>query len=1139
MSLFFSIIFAQTIKFEHHTIDNGLSHNSVKCIFQDSRGFMWIGTGDGLNMYDGYTFKTYKSNLYDSTSISDNIITGIAEDSSGILWIGTNYNGVNRFDFNTGKFERFTHNPDNENSLAHNRVWHIDTDNNNDLWIASRNLVLNKFIPQKKEFIRIKLNSNINTTEKQTDTLTFFQDKDNQFWIGTKNGLYEMNPTDYSNKLHMSIPNDTVPAWNVVFAITQDSNDDLIFGTNNGLYSFDIKNGSFKYLFNQVNNKSLSNRISSIIDDDNYLWLSTDLGLSKFNKKTKYFENYTYDEHNFTSLTNNDILTSFEDKSGVIWLGTRLGGINKYIKYAKFQHFMHGQTIGTFCETADFLWIGVEKKGLYVFEKKNKIWHLFDNDKNKSANFANNTITSIFVDSKNILWIGTWNGGLKRAVINYENPKDLDFENLLNRKIVQGIYEDKYGRLWIGCEKGWNLYNYEKKQLTTFLHDDKDTNSISFDAIQTAVIDNQNDAMWIGTWKGLNVQNIYKNTEETVSNPTFIKIFHNKNKRNSLSDNRVTALCLDSTKNIIWAGTYGGGLNRIKFDYVSNKLSYKIKHYTEFNGLPSNCIYGIINDDSNNLWISTNNGIIRFDTETENIINYDVNDGLQSNQFFWRSYYKNKQGKIYFGGINGYNTFFPKNIKNNEYIPPVAIINFRIFNKIITSETPNSPLKNHISNTKEIIINYDQSVISFEYVALSYFASHKNSYSYMMENFDKDWQDVGSQRKATYTNLDPGKYIFKVKASNSDGVWNNQGTSLKILILPPFWKTWWFRILVVITIIGSIVLIFMIRLRSINRQKKVLTYQVKQRTHQLQLANGSLEERHGEIMQQSNEILKQNDKLNQQKKELIIKNEQIRGSIRYAKTIQNAILPGKQEIDLCFQNFIIFRPRDIVSGDFYWMTDLTSLGYSMSEYISDILVAVVDCTGHGIPGAFMSLIGNGILNEIVKVYKITEPSVILEKLNNSIKQILKQDKSGNDDGMDVCLCRIQKYINEKSETKHKITFSGAKRPLYYIKNSENSLKTIKGSIKSIGGGYTEKFNFTTSTLSLDTSDVLIMTSDGYIDQANSQRKKIGIKSFTNLLSTNIPKNAKSLKVVLEEALEKHQQDENQRDDITVLGIYLD
>ncbi len=558
--------------------------------------------------------------------------------------------------------------------------------------------------------------------------------------------------------------------------------------------------------------------------------------------------------------------------------------------------------------------------------------------------------------------------------------------------------------------------------------------------------------------------------------------------------------------------------------------------------MPNNGIWGVLQDKNQNIWLSTNRGLSVFNPETEVFKSYNTKDGLQGNQFNGGSYFFNDEtGEIFFGGTNGFNAFFPEDIKDNPYKAPVVITNFQIMNEDVPVNK-NSILKKAIDYTDFIEITHEDYIFAFEFSYLHFSSPELNQYKYILENFNDDWIPISADRRfATYTNLDPGDYIFRVMASNSDGIWSDKSVEVKIRILPPIWKTLWFRALGIIVIIFCIFLFYRIRMNSLKKQKQILKKQVKERTTELIEQNVEIEKQANflqeltvELEEKQEEIQQQSDILSDTNYALNREREHTLGSIRYAKTIQEAILPRKEHIEDFFECFILFRPKDIVSGDFYWFVPVEKI--KENNNVKSCLIAAIDCTGHGVPGAFMSLIGNRLINEIVTEKKVKEPNKILDLLNLKVIKALKQDETDNNDGMDICMCRLDKYKNGNCN----VIFSGAKRHLFIYKKDENEIKIIKGDRQFIGGSSSrkKKYNFTKKEILLEQGDIIFLTSDGLIDQNNYLRKRLGTKRFLKILLKNAKKTIAEQQNLLIKELEKYQKNENQRDDITVIAVKI-
>jgi len=831
--------------------ENGLSQNTVHHILQDSDGFLWFATEDGLNKYDGYNFTIYKNNQHDENTISDNFIWTIYQDKSGTLWIGTNSGGFCEFNKEKESFTSYKNDPADPNSLTLNNVRAIYEDTKGNIWIGTEN-GLDKFNKEKGVFTHYRHNPAEPSSLSNNVVLSILEDKDGDLWIGSDGGLDKYNK-EKNNFINYSFNPDDVNSLsnNVVLSIYQDESGNIWIGTLKGLTRLDKKSQKFsRYFVSALETNSINtNRINYILEDkSNTLWIGTGDGLFIFDRKDNRLKKIQPSSAGSGLLSNNNVLSIYEDNSGLIWIGTAEGGIVKYDKERiKFKNYKHNpydpsslsyNTIRSIYQDDDgTLWIGTLGGGLNRLIGKGDFFHYYNNLKDNYS-LSDNSISAIFKDKFGYLWIGTWGGGVNRTTVPYKNldQNNLKFISYRNYQgdrssgwqvnqgwssnIIQAIIEDTDGKLWIGTGSGLDLYDREKNNFISFNYDPENPNSLTSNQVQSCMLQDRNGNLWVGTWGGLNeISSV--DVKNALVDPSSVKFNHYKyqaNDKNSLSDERVISVYEDKDGNL-WFGTYGGGLNKLS-SAEQNLSGGKFISYTIEDGLPSNIIYNIQCDDRGNLWLSTDNGLSMFDEKNKTFRNYDASDGLQGNQFFWGAGFKGRNGELYFGGTNGFNVFKPEELKNNDHIPPVVITDFQIFNRPVEIGKEDSPLKKSINFTKEIELTYGQNVFSFEFAALDFTAPAKNRYSYIMEGFDHDWINSGKRRYVTYTNLDPGEYVFRVKGSNNDGIWNENSSDVIIRILPPLWRTWWFMLSVLVlfgVIVASIIYFRVKHLLDIER----------------------------------------------------------------------------------------------------------------------------------------------------------------------------------------------------------------------------------------------------------------------------------------------------------------------------------
>jgi two-component system, sensor histidine kinase ChiS len=841
-----SAVFAQkdAIRFERLSLEQGLSHSTVLCALQDSEGFMWFGTYDGLNKYDGYTFTPYKPNPEDPKSLSHNVVLSLYEDRHGVLWVGTEGGGLNKFDRATEQFVHYRHDPNDPTSLGNDKIWAIYEDREGVLWVGTEGGGLNKFDRTTEQFTRYRHDPADPTSLADDSLYTIYEDRAGVLWLGTfAGGLNAFDREKQRFTRYQYDPADpTSLSYNRVRALYEDQDGVLWVGTDGGgLNQFNRDTETFvRYQHDPEDPDSLSsNHVTDLYeDDDGILWIGTGGGLNKFDRQAGRFIRYQHDPADPHSLGNNIVYDLHEDRTGVVWVVTRGGGVNKFVrKYTKFIHYQHDpndpaslsdNTVWTFLQdAAGALWIGTAG-GLNKFDPRTEQFTRYQHDPDDPHSLSHNTVRALCEDRRGVLWIGTERGGLNqfdRATGRFtsywpdpDNPRSLS-------NIARAVHEDQDGELWIGTWAGIFHFDRATEQFTHYHGDPDDPRFLNRNNI-FSIYEDHAGIFWLATWNG-GLGRFDRATE------TFTYYQNDPHDPQSLSQDNVFDIYEDS-RGVLWIGT-GGGLNR--FDRDRQTFTY----YREQDGLPNDIIYGILEDHDGHLWLSTNKGLSKFDPQTEQFTNYDAQDGLQSNQFNVGAAYAMPDGALLFGGINGFNLFTPAAITPNPHAPPVVITDFQLFNESV-SFGPDAPLAQPITETDHITLPYKDDVFSFGFAALDYAAPAKNQYAYMMEGFDKTWNKTSAaKRYATYTNLPAGDYAFRVKASNNDGVWNENGAAVQLTITPPFWETWWFRLAVAVTIIGGVALAFAARVHAIQARNRQLEQMVAERTSELQQAKEAAE----------------------------------------------------------------------------------------------------------------------------------------------------------------------------------------------------------------------------------------------------------------------------------------------------------
>lgn len=1072
---------SQELKFSHITAEQGLSMGVVNCVLQDSRGFMWFGTQDGLNKYDGYNITVFKHNPLDSNSLSNNFINVLYEDANGILWIGTDGGGLEGYSLITGKFTHHRYEKGAGNSISNNKIRSILEDNEGLLWVGTDE-GLNKFDRKTNVFTRYLADEDDPKSLTNNTAWCLHQTGDGIIWIGTSGGGLNSFDKKSNTFRHYEQKDEAtgsvVENSNQIRSIFEDKDGIFWIGTfGDGIQVFDPKSHTFlRSLLNKEDesNSLGHNGITSISEDGSgVLWIGTyGGGVDLYFKKTGKFRHYKYNEKDQNSINSNQIKCIYHDKIGSVWIGTEGGGVNIHFRASsKFQYYKKKDdsenslksnvVLALLQDRSGLIWIGTSQGGLTSLDREKETYTQYP----QLSTASNNSVLSLCEDNDGLIWVGTWGRGLNSYDKKTKKVTSYPLFNTQNNGTIISIIQDHNGLMWIGTYKG-GVFSFDKRK-DLFTHYTTES-GLSSNNIYT-IFEDSKGTIWIGTeGGGVNALNVKTGT---------VKTYARDEKVNSISSNSINHIYEDP-KNNLWFAT-ASGLNR--FDPRTEHF----EHFFEKDGLPNDYIYCVMPDKSGNLWMTTNKGISKFNPSVKNedgsaFHNYDVNDGLQGMEHNQGAFFCSRSGEMFVGGVNGFNVFNPEKITDNQHVPPVKIISYKRFGKEVELDTL-------IYNKKFLDLSWKQNFFSFDFVALDYQMPGKNKYSYKLEGVDEDWSPAGSQRYASYTELGGGNYIFRVRAANSDGVWNDEGVTLFIRINPPFWKTKWFYAICGICVIAGFWGFLKYRTSAIKRENKLLEEKVEERTQ-----------------------------------ELAQKNKDITSSIQYAKRIQLAILPPLEQIFKYFpESFLLYKPKDIVSGDFYWF------GIKNGRKI----IAVVDCTGHGVPGAFMSMIGHNLLNQIIIENGITAPDQILNALHKGVQSALKQGTNVVDtsDGMDVAICSVNADNSE-------MQYAGAYRPLFIVNGSR--LEKKEADKFPIGGSQLDvQRKYTSHTIKISKGDTFYMASDGYADQfGGAKGKKFMVKRFNELLLSIQPQKMEEQGRILEETFNNWRGDYQQVDDILVMGI---
>lgn len=805
----------EEINFTALTTKDGLSSNTVNAIIKDQHGLMWFGTDDGLAKFDGINFTVYRQRTGDSASLPANEILSLHVDKAGRLWVGTSGGSLAQYDRQKDAFIRYPTGAD-KNSIGNNVIRSVWSDHAGKLWIAHYSGV-NVLDPVTNKITSIDLPFGSSGSAARS-SLCLFEDSRNLMWIGTTNGLFSFDPATKTTRefLHSDVEPGSI-SGNYINVVTEDKAGNIWVGTDNGLNLLKgSQNGFIHYKQTSGGLVSLSsNFINSIAVDGPKLWIGTGEGLDILDTQTGEIEKFHVDFRNNHSLTGKSVRYVYIDRQGIYWLGTTRGGVDKYdrnltlFNYVKGNVFddkgLNASIVTAFAETrSGDVYVGTEGKGLSLFNRKTKLFdHLAVHSNSATADQRLLILClKMTVDEK--LLIGTFSDGLlvfdPATAQSRRVPLGAAAGNL-NANDIFCMEEDRNRNIWLGTNGGGiNILNAEYKVIRRYTPYPKDPNDIKLpiNGYIRDIRQDRNNNMWIATHGG-GIAFL-----ETSSGK--FTIFNTGN--SELPNDKVQTL-LEDKKGNIWAGTFGGGIS------IYDKAKKRFINFSEKDGLQNSTIYKLLEDQNGLIWGSTNKGISSIDYATGKIDNYNQHNGVQNNNFVPGSGLRLSNNELFFGGVEGFNYFNPSQLRKNNNVPEILLTELRISNRLVTP-SDDGPIKEHISIAKEINLDYKQN-FALSFVGLNYTSPEQNQYAYKLEGFDKDWNYVGSAMSAPFTNLDPGEYTFRVRASNNHDVWNSNGISIKVFVHPPFWRTIYAYIFYALLVIGSL---FYIRYRGIQKLKK-------------------------------------------------------------------------------------------------------------------------------------------------------------------------------------------------------------------------------------------------------------------------------------------------------------------------------
>ncbi|MBK7311670.1 MAG: SpoIIE family protein phosphatase [Sphingobacteriaceae bacterium] len=1035
----------------------------VNCIYQDSKGFMWFGTQEGLNRYDGYKIKIYKHEPNKSNSLSYSEVNCLLELKNNTMLVGTP-NGVNFLSLTNDSIYRLIFDTKDYNAKE-NHVTVIKQINETEVAIGTRNgIVICNINTKDFKYFPFSIDDEVLVKDIEVDN--------GRLLIATlKKGLWTL---DLNGKKFGRVTfADEEKVSEGVLGL-ESINKLCLYGGNlylatdgAGVYKVDPKTflieGQKKFKINY----SDRNHIKDFLIKGGTVYCGTGSGFVTYNLLNGDTAIYVKSAENNNSLSDNKVTAVYIDRNENLWLGTFIGGVNvsfkssqKFVNQFKYRLNSFKNLFLTFQDNQGNVWLCGDRK-LSMLPKGQREFKSYDHVVGYFDALA------VYQESNSIYWFGTYGDGLKRYDIS--TNKVTAFLSDKNGGTVLSILRvDDY---LLVAAFGDGLFKIGLNSNTKTQYAEQD----GLDNLNlTSLFLDKNNTIWILT-DGGGIYNI-ENFSKTDGKFKLIKHHSNSTKESSIPSDVVYSMNQDNNGSL-WFGT-NSGLSR--FDGKS------FRNYYEGDGLANTFIYSILKDSTGRFWMSTNKGITAFNPTESNkpfFKNYNLKDGLTNTEHNIGAASSSALGNILFGGPNGYNIFRPSQVKDNLHVPPVYIVSYKRSGKDI-------PIDSNLIYKKHIKLSWRENYFQLEVVALDFIDPEKNLFKYKLEGYDNDWSEPSTVRYISYTELPGGTYTLKIKASNSDGVWNETPYELVITIVPPFWKTTWFYVVVVIVGTGLVVMFTQWRTRKIKEENKILEHKVAERT-----------------------------------RELAEKNRDITSSIEYAKRIQEAILPSKDYIFSKLERaFILYKPKDIVSGDFYWFGEKN--GWK--------IFAVVDCTGHGVPGAFMSMIGHNLMHQIIQEKGITDPGDILNSLHKGVQESLRQGNNeiNTNDGMDVSIIAL-------NNNKKTATWAGANRPLIIISN-DGEFSKIDGNKYPIGGSQFDiKREFTTKTIELNKPSMAYLSSDGYADQFGGDNgKKFMVRRYHDLLMEIHLKDMDAQRELLNAAFEGWRKDHEQIDDVLVVGVAL-
>lgn len=833
------------MRFDRLSLDEGLSQSDVLAVLQDSEGLIWVGTENGLNRYDGYTFRAYRRERGNPTGLPNDFIFDLAEGADGSLWIATNGGGLVRMDRSAGTFKAFRNDPEDSSSLGSNVVRRVFVMQDGSVLAGTRGAGLRRLDPETGTFTSVEL-PGVTETGSLDSVFALLRDSRGGLWVGGDHGLV---------KLQGEASRAFGGFEKSVRAVYETSDGTIWAGTyGGGLARLDAKTGEFVFYRHDAGDASsiAGDEITTILEDSSgRLWVGTTGGLNLVDSAAGEFVRFGFDAGDTSSLSGDSITVLYEDNGGVLWVGTKTRGLNKWNPRTWAYGLEDGRKLSadgeqspnvtSFAEQGGRLFVGTFGEGLNIVDRSTGEVTKLRHDASDAGTISENFVMSMTAASDGQLWLGTMRSGINRfdpatGKVTARYRRDADDPHSLSANGIMALYEDTEGRLWAGTFGGGiSRLDPATGKFVRFLNDPAEPFSVSGNRI-TAFAEGADGRMWIGTDSaGLNLYD--------PDTGRFHHYRHDPVDASALSDDTIYSLKVDAS-GAVWVGTRGGGLDRVIGD-AADPDSISFMNVSAANGLSNDVIYGIQSDAKNRLWLSTNFGINRYDPATGAVKVLHRRDGLQSEEFNFGAHHSNAAGELFFGGGNGYNVFDPDGLPVNMHAPAIVLTGF--FNG---RGGKREDLE--LSEDGSLELTYKQDNIAFEFAALDYSAPEKNQYMYKLEGFDSEWVDLGNRRRVTFTNLDDGNYLLRVKAANSDGIWNEAAFALPVRVAPAPWDTWWAYLGYVAMVIQLGVLAWWAHRHKVRREEEysrrleravsVRTEKLVERNQQLKILNNALQE---------------------------------------------------------------------------------------------------------------------------------------------------------------------------------------------------------------------------------------------------------------------------------------------------------